>query len=127
MATAPSYVDTTGSRTHLNRPIGGSNLNIPGSCSAVYSATEVIKHHIAGTRRKVYIIPCRYLDTCLELHAIPRPPPEHAPIVITRADMNVVPSLIESVLMPLRSEEHTSELQSRGHLVCRLLLEKKNT
>src|SRR5690625_6441100 len=28
---------------------------------------------------------------------------------------------------PERSEEHTSELQSRGHLVCRLLLEKKNT
>src|SRR3989442_8800855 len=26
-----------------------------------------------------------------------------------------------------RSEEHTSELQSRPHLVCRLLLEKKNT
>src|SRR5690625_6638366 len=26
---------------------------------------------------------------------------------------------------PPRSEEHTSELQSRGHLVCRLLLEKK--
>src|SRR5690606_39913474 len=28
---------------------------------------------------------------------------------------------------PLRSEEHTSELQSRENLVCRLLLEKKNT
>src|SRR5439155_4000513 len=27
--------------------------------------------------------------------------------------------------MAFRSEEHTSELQSRGHLVCRLLLEKK--
>src|SRR5215217_8013993 len=27
--------------------------------------------------------------------------------------------------MPLRSEEHTSELQSRQYLVCRLLLEKK--
>src|SRR5258708_13193653 len=27
----------------------------------------------------------------------------------------------------LRSEEHTSELQSPDHLVCRLLLEKKNT
>src|SRR5690625_6855606 len=26
-----------------------------------------------------------------------------------------------------RSEEHTSELQSRGHIVCRLLLEKKKT
>src|SRR2546422_5747450 len=28
-------------------------------------------------------------------------------------------------IAPLRSEEHTSELQSRLHLVCRLLLEKK--
>src|SRR5207253_8902761 len=34
----------------------------------------------------------------------------------------------EVMPMPMgegRSEEHTSELQSRGHLVCRLLLEKK--
>src|SRR5690625_6657103 len=31
--------------------------------------------------------------------------------------------LLEKVVR--RSEEHTSELQSRGHLVCRLLLEKK--
>src|SRR6266508_4112362 len=30
-----------------------------------------------------------------------------------------------SSLLYQRSEEHTSELQSRGHLVCRLLLEKK--
>src|SRR5437660_5505624 len=29
------------------------------------------------------------------------------------------------VVLHFRSEEHTSELQSRGHLVCRLLLEKK--
>src|SRR2546429_4544725 len=29
--------------------------------------------------------------------------------------------------LPKRSEEHTSELQSRLHLVCRLLLEKKKT
>src|SRR5947209_12145867 len=28
-------------------------------------------------------------------------------------------------VLPLRSEEHTSELQSRQYLVCRLLLEKK--
>src|SRR3712207_7746400 len=31
------------------------------------------------------------------------------------------------LLIPLRSEEHTSELQSRQYLVCRLLLEKKKT
>src|SRR5437870_9758910 len=30
-------------------------------------------------------------------------------------------------LRTVRSEEHTSELQSRGHLVCRLLLEKKKS
>src|SRR3989442_10858091 len=30
-----------------------------------------------------------------------------------------------SCVRPRRSEEHTSELQSRPHLVCRLLLEKK--
>src|SRR3712207_7130475 len=30
-------------------------------------------------------------------------------------------------LHPTRSEEHTSELQSRQYLVCRLLLEKKKT
>src|SRR5256884_2530899 len=29
------------------------------------------------------------------------------------------------LMVPARSEEHTSELQSRLHLVCRLLLEKK--
>src|SRR5690554_7548360 len=32
----------------------------------------------------------------------------------------------EAVRLGARSEEHTSELQSRPHLVCRLLLEKKN-
>src|SRR2546422_5857172 len=35
--------------------------------------------------------------------------------------------LLSSALGGLRSEEHTSELQSRLHLVCRLLLEKKKT
>src|SRR5437870_5955739 len=33
--------------------------------------------------------------------------------------------IAEFVPLSTRSEEHTSELQSRGHLVCRLLLEKK--
>src|SRR5690625_4873116 len=34
-------------------------------------------------------------------------------------------SVRQVVQVQQRSEEHTSELQSRGHLVCRLLLEKK--
>src|SRR5438876_11150288 len=36
-----------------------------------------------------------------------------------------VPGRMTSALLALRSEEHTSELQSPVHLVCRLLLEKK--
>src|SRR5437870_9550568 len=43
--------------------------------------------------------------------------------------LNQQEQLLESKLRAgeiARSEEHTSELQSRGHLVCRLLLEKKN-
>src|SRR3712207_7796026 len=34
-------------------------------------------------------------------------------------------SVVPLVTVPARSEEHTSELQSRQYLVCRLLLEKK--
>src|SRR3712207_9359743 len=36
-------------------------------------------------------------------------------------------STATNTLSPTRSEEHTSELQSRQYLVCRLLLEKKKT
>src|SRR5690625_6466199 len=40
--------------------------------------------------------------------------------------INEVSHLKEVIVINLvRSEEHTSELQSRGHLVCRLLLENK--
>src|SRR3712207_8644469 len=37
----------------------------------------------------------------------------------------LVRSGVRYILTPSRSEEHTSELQSRQYLVCRLLLEKK--
>src|SRR5690625_6180452 len=43
-------------------------------------------------------------------------------------DLAVVAAILSSnvdIALDKRSEEHTSELQSRGHLVCRLLLEKK--
>src|SRR3712207_8711259 len=45
-------------------------------------------------------------------------------LAFTAAAYAVVLALIAS---DHRSEEHTSELQSRQYLVCRLLLEKKNT
>src|SRR2546429_1144577 len=43
------------------------------------------------------------------------------------ARLDAVLTVIYLVFNEGRSEEHTSELQSRLHLVCRLLLEKKKT
>src|SRR2546430_5969868 len=43
-------------------------------------------------------------------------------ITIGRDDIN-----LKEMGAPIRSEEHTSELQSQSNLVCRLLLEKKKT
>src|SRR5207253_10200784 len=68
------------------------------------------------------------------LHPEPR-----APLVDLRPrapaeTLGIPPQRIDSDLLAVRgdrnrsrSEEHTSELQSRGHLVCRLLLEKKKS
>src|SRR5207253_5598368 len=44
----------------------------------------------------------------------------------TRRSLRLTFQIHLGALLQRRSEEHTSELQSRGHLVCRLLLEKKN-
>src|SRR5690625_5449839 len=54
--------------------------------------------------------------------------PESSASRFTDLDELLAISDLISVHIPFskRSEEHTSELQSRGHLVCRLLLEKKN-
>src|SRR5438876_7503456 len=45
---------------------------------------------------------------------------------ISRACATSMSTTTASMSRKLRSEEHTSELQSPVHLVCRLLLEKKN-
>src|SRR5207253_9172584 len=59
--------------------------------------------------------------------------PLHAPLIaefLDASDIHRAPDAAgfarrEANRIVRRSEEHTSELQSRGHLVCRLLLEKK--
>src|SRR5690625_5452652 len=51
--------------------------------------------------------------------------PEEAALASEMLAANSAVPLQHGTFPPLRSEEHTSELQSRGHLVCRLLLEKK--
>src|SRR5690625_4578158 len=70
----------------------------------------------------------------------PAPPPPPEDSEVSRISLRLPESLKNQVeqaataeglsinawlVRAVRSEEHTSELQSRGHLVCRLLLEKK--
>src|SRR5690625_3939577 len=50
---------------------------------------------------------------------------EHLKVIVFSEELAREPGVFESlvdVFIRYRSEEHTSELQSRGHLVCRLLL-----
>src|SRR5690625_6621151 len=47
------------------------------------------------------------------------------PLTISRPRIEISSFRAPLNTVATRSEEHTSELQSRGHLVCRLLLEKK--
>src|SRR5258708_10170276 len=70
------------------------------ACNALYRAFERDANHAASVRQRA------------QSGAGPAAPPALQRI------------LTEKVLHP-RSEEHTSELQSPDHLVCRLLLEKK--
>src|SRR2546430_12443247 len=63
----------------------------------------------------------RSFDECVPK----RPPrPQKFPLASGTVQLDT-PNGFDSVVM--RSEEHTSELQSQSNLVCRLLLEKKKT
>src|SRR5690606_41395659 len=70
---------------------------------------EVVAHHRGLGRHR------RHLLELVEL------------VASLRLDLPGHPGLGDPAGQLLRSEEHTSELQSRENLVCRLLLEKKNT
>src|SRR5690625_5272048 len=100
-------------------------------------------HHELEYLEKVEFIPFKQginagADTVLisHVHFPAIEPRENVPATLSK---NVVTRLLRNKLgfegvvttdcmemKAIRSEEHTSELQSRGHLVCRLLLEKKN-
>src|SRR5690625_5386042 len=59
----------------------------------------------------------------------PRPETSEISFLVEKPGAKIKPKASVSdsrSALSARSEEHTSELQSRGHLVCRLLLEKKN-
>src|SRR5690606_39812421 len=82
------------------------------------SATSICSDNVSG-RPKFTAIPLAEPAGIIPRHiSVPK---------MHFATKEIVPSPPATITLEiLRSEEHTSELQSRENLVCRLLLEKKN-
>src|SRR5207253_2121246 len=95
-------------------PRGGAmcrGKHVLGACVALAALAGASDFEAQGESRK----PALTIEQLIEIKhpsdPLWSPDNKHVAFVWDRAD--------------IRSEEHTSELQSRGHLVCRLLLEKK--
>src|SRR3712207_7840420 len=83
--------------------------------------SEIEREEAAGDRERHGQHDDERVDPALELG---RQHQEHDKQRQAEGHVDGVRGILE--LLRLRSEEHTSELQSRQYLVCRLLLEKKN-
>src|SRR3712207_8971768 len=91
--------------------------------STLFPYTTLFRSAIVGSME-------RFIGILIENYAGALPlwlaPVQVAVLNISDAQATYVKE-VEARLKKARSEEHTSELQSRQYLVCRLLLEKKNT
>src|SRR3989442_5969096 len=72
-------------------------------------------------------LPICFYDARVEEVRTPEVGPNQVKVEFVVAEGQPVKIVAVKVVGADRSEEHTSELQSRPHLVCRLLLEKKKT
>src|SRR5256884_3659363 len=105
------------------QPSGGGHLEAPGCGGMASSSCEKSKDHASVAYSKQSWIWASSRPGC-------RGAPDCAcgPSFATHPDFRMAMTLsFSSSRTRSRSEEHTSELQSRLHLVCRLLLEKKKT
>src|SRR3712207_8432952 len=93
--------------------------------STLFPYTTLFRSERNPVRRSADVQPRQLLVARPRQRAGGRTPVDAA----SRCDDSVVlrrPLDLRRKLLEQRSEEHTSELQSRQYLVCRLLLEKKN-
>src|SRR5690625_7020356 len=80
---------------------------------------SVIEQRVVGAARNRPVIFPR-----ISIRYTPESDPADLILMLQKQPKDLLVPLGQLILN-FRSEEHTSELQSRGHLVCRLLLEKK--
>src|SRR2546422_3922656 len=76
----------------------------------------------SATSTRSFLNAGRYFETGSSSDSFPSSMSIMTPTLVTAFVMEAIRKI---VVLIERSEEHTSELQSRLHLVCRLLLEKK--
>src|SRR5438067_8296884 len=82
----------------------------------------VVGHKVVQTHAIFFLLVRRPpRSTLFPYTTLFRSPPE-----LVAAHLNLDKATLEALPRAKRSEEHTSELQSRFDIVCRLLLEKKN-
>src|SRR2546422_5273363 len=87
---------------------------------------ERLESGSVATQLSGFIRVCRVLDLVERFDLlVPEPVPSPVEQLKLRGRKRQRASTRSKAKAPSRSEEHTSELQSRLHLVCRLLLEKK--
>src|SRR5690606_40610620 len=107
-----------------------------GSSTACCPASRGTVRHVGGSGQVDMSVQQRWRargavgHAALDLGEAVESVPEHLPLLLLEAAVGL--SVVEDVDLVVvarapeqRSEEHTSELQSRENLVCRLLLEKK--
>src|SRR5690625_5446283 len=104
----PNVFQSTPDKIIITPAIKKKITDVPKSgCCKINTTGKAVRIKIFKINHKSLItVVCKYFSLCLTITA--------------------AINTISAIFVNSRSEEHTSELQSRGHLVCRLLLEKRN-
>src|SRR5690625_2862381 len=126
-----SPIDTPDTSPYMIKAILGG-INIATSLALMMSAIALESLYPTFNKRSRIGFPIATTVSCVDPDIAPKT--VHAAAVVTpyppRICLTKDPTKSNNLLavrpdVIIRSEEHTSELQSRGHLVCRVLLEKK--
>src|SRR6266498_5871195 len=106
------------------RPIS-SPITKPSRADAAATGGSRAMSIIRGIRFAVAVVVCALSIASVPAVAQTARPPIRIGSTLALTGPLASTALVHKIVGEYRSEEHTSELQSRPHLVCRLLLEKK--